>query len=457
MSKKERKLFGTDGIRGVANTFPMTGEVAMKLGRALVTVLLRKSRSASPKIIVGKDTRLSGYMLENALTSGITSMGGTALLLGPLPTPAVAYMIKAMRAQGGVMISASHNPYQDNGLKVFGEDGFKLADSLEAELEHLMVDEEEVTSVRPRADRLGRARRIDDARGRYLTNLKTLFSRDFDLTGFKIAFDGAHGAAYEVGPSLFKELGAEVSVCACAPDGTNINQNCAQSDIKTLGRFVVETKSDIGIGVDGDADRLLLVDETGQAVSGEHLLYAMATFLKSEGRLSGNAVVTTIMSNQALEEALRKQNIKMHRTQVGDRYVLERMQKDSLILGGENSGHFLFLDQSTCGDGLFASLEVLALLHKQGWKASKLREAFELYPQKLKTIKVKERVPLETLPKLNSAIQSLEKKYEKSGRVNVRYSGTEVALRVMIEGPEASKIEADIESLAQLALKEIGG
>jgi len=452
--KRERKLFGTDGIRGVANTFPMTAEMAMKLGRALCTVLLKSQEH--PRIIVGKDTRLSGYMLENALTSGITSMGGSAMLLGPLPTPAVAYLIRAMRAQGGVMISASHNPYQDNGLKVFGADGFKLADDLEYELERLMISEDEVTAVRPRADRLGRAKRIDDAQGRYLTHLKTLFSQDFDLAGKKIVFDGANGAAYEVGVKLFEEMGAEVTAISCKPSGMNINADCAQSNPQLLSDAVLKTKSDIGIGVDGDADRFLLVDETGALISGEHTLYAMASFLQEMGRLSKNSVVTTIMSNQALEVALEKKNIKTIRTQVGDRYVVAALQKEGLILGGENSGHYLFLDQNTTADGLFSALEILALLHRKKWKASELRKGFSLFPQKLVTVKVREKIPIEKLPATSDAIQVLQKKYDGTGRINVRYSGTEVALRIMIEGPEQSKIELDLVQLAEVVRKEIG-
>lgn len=456
MAKKtDRKLFGTDGIRGVANTPPMTAEVAMQLGRALVTVLLKAG--VSPKIIIGKDTRLSGYMLETALTSGVTSMGGTALLLGPLPTPAVAYLIRAMRAQGGVMISASHNPYQDNGLKVFGSDGYKLKDRLEAELEAIMCSDEEVTAMRPRSDRLGRARRIDDAEGRYLTHLKTLFSQTFDLTGKKIVFDGANGAAYSVGPKLFEELGAEVVVLSCRPDGTNINAKCAQTDLKILSEAVLKAGADVGIGVDGDADRLILVDEEGETISGEHCLYAMATFLKDEGRLSKNLVVTTIMANQALEIALQKVGIRMLRTQVGDRYVVETLKAEGGILGGENSGHYLFLDNNTTADGLFSALEVLALLHKRKLKASKLRSGFELLPQKLLTIPVKEKIPIEKIPALKGAINNLEKSYSGKGRVNVRYSGTESALRLMIEGPQMAKIEKDLKDLATVAKKELGG
>ncbi|MDB5039207.1 MAG: phosphoglucosamine mutase [Bacteriovoracaceae bacterium] len=450
----KRQLFGTDGIRGMANVYPMTSEIALKLGRGLATLL--RSKGDQPRIIIGKDTRLSGYMLETALTSGITSMGGYALLLGPLPTPSVAYLIRSMRAQGGVMISASHNPYQDNGLKVFGADGFKLDDKIEADLERLMQSEHEVTAIRPTPERLGRAKRIDDAPGRYLTHLKTIFRHDFDLQGKKIVFDGANGAAYDCGRKLLQEMGAEVTSLACDPNGMNINADCAQANPKVLAETVLKTKSDIGIAVDGDADRLLVVDETGKIISGEHILYSMACFLRDSGRLSGNSIVTTTMSNQALENALTKIGITTHRTQVGDRYVTELMREKNFILGGENSGHYVFLDQNTTADGLFSALEVLALLHKKKWKASELRKSFSLFPQKLVSIRVKARVPLDTHPKLAGAIKILEEKYHGEGRVNVRYSGTESLLRVMVEGPDILKVEQDISDLAALVEKELG-
>ncbi len=450
----KRKLFGTDGIRGVANSYPMTSEIALKLGRALASLLRQKSES--PRIIVGKDTRLSGYMLESALTSGITSMGGTALLLGPLPTPSVAYLIRSMRAQGGVMISASHNPYQDNGLKVFGPDGFKLDDNIEIELERLMETEDEVTAIRPSPERLGRARRIDDALGRYLTHLKTIFRQDFDLVGKKIVFDGANGAAYDCGPKLFTELGATVTTMACQPDGTNINRNCAQNNPDLLSDMVRKTQSDIGIAVDGDADRLLVCDETGRLLSGEHFMFHMASFLRDSGRLQGNGLVTTTMSNEALVTALNKIGIKTHRAPVGDRYVTEMLKKENCTFGGENSGHYVFMDQNTTADGLFSALEILALLHKKKWKASELRKSFLLYPQKLVSVRVRERVPLDKVPKLADAIRAMEKQYEGSGRVNVRYSGTEALLRLMIEGPEADKVESDTQYLAEIAETELG-
>ena len=452
--KETRKLFGTDGIRGVANSYPMTAEVALRLGRALTTLL--REESDQPRIIVGKDTRLSGYMLETALTAGITSMGGYALLLGPLPTPAVAYLIRSMRAHGGVMISASHNPYHDNGLKVFGPDGFKLDDRLESRLEKWMASENEITALRPSPERLGRARRIDDALGRYLTQLKTIFRRDFDLQGKKIVFDGANGAAYDCGVKLFEELGATVTAIACKPNGMNINAECSQSDPSILGRAVLETKSDIGIAVDGDADRLMIVDETGTLVSGEHTLYGLALFLKESGRLSKNGLVTTTMANQALEIALEKKGIKTLRAAVGDRYVTEMMKAEGAILGGETSGHYIFLDQNTTADGLFSALEILALLHKKKWKASHLRKDFSLWPQKLVSVKVKDRVPLEEVPEVQKAIRVLEKKYDGKGRIYIRYSGTETLLRLMVEGPDAKAVEKDVSALARLVEKALG-
>jgi phosphoglucosamine mutase len=451
MSDK-RKLFGTDGIRGVANQHPMTAQTAFNLGCALT--LLLKKRSKEPKIVIGKDTRLSGYMIESALEAGITSMGGTALLLGPLPTPAVAYLIRAMRAHGGVMISASHNPYQDNGMKVFGPDGYKLDDAFESELELWMSKEEEMEKLHPGPAELGKAYRIDDAEGRYLTLLKTLFRRTFSLEGKSIVFDGANGAAYACGVKLFHELGAKVHKLACEPDGTNINAGCAQEDVGLLEKRVLETKSDLGIGVDGDADRLMLVDETGTFVSPEHVMFAVATHLKERGELTNNSFITTTMTNQALEVALKKEGITMHRAQVGDRYVAAKMKQEDSAFGGENSGHYLFLHKLTTADGLFSALICLSLLDKKSWKLSEFRKSFDLYPQKLVNIKVKEKLPLEKAPRLSKAIEKVQAAGEK--RVLVRYSGTELKLRLMVEGPNAKQVDADVRELAEIAEKELG-
>jgi len=449
-----RKLFGTDGIRGRANVYPMTAELAMKLGQAMTIALKRKT--SKPRIIIGKDTRRSGYMLENALTAGITSMGGKAYLLGPLPTPAVAYHIRGMRAHGGVMISASHNPFEDNGLKVFGEDGYKLDDESETEIEALMLDETQMDSHRASSDKIGRAERIDDAMGRYLVNLKSIFSRDFDLDGMKIVFDGANGAAYECGKRLFVELGAEVICRACEPSGLNINKSCSQEDPAILGRWVVETKAEIGIGVDGDADRLVVVDEKGELIPGEYILFEMARFLKSEGRLRADTLVTTDMANAALDSACKKEGITVVRASVGDRYVTEMLKAKSAIFGGETSGHYIFLDQNTTADGLFSSLELLSLLKKEKRPASSLRESFSLFPQKLVSIPVKERKPVDQITDLHSAVSELQKQYGSNGRINIRYSGTQMMMRLMIEGPSASQIEKDLFQLQEIVRREIG-
>lgn len=450
---KARKLFGTDGIRGLANQYPMTAEVALTLGRALTAYFKRKQPKV--QIIIGKDTRRSGYMLETALTSGIASMGGVAYLLGPLPTPSVAYHIRGMRADGGVMISASHNPFEDNGLKVFDENGFKLSDELEYEIEKLMDNSSELEKLLPSSEHLGSAKRIDDALGRYLVNLKSIFPRDFDLSGMRIVFDGANGAAYDCGPRLLRELGAEVMSIACEPNGVNINKSCAQEDIRTLSQKVIESKADLGIGVDGDADRLLLVDETGTPVSGEHFMYEMALHLKESSRLKTNCLVTTSMANQALEEALQKKGIECVRTQVGDRYVSGEMRARSAVFGGETSGHFIFLDQNTTADGLSSALEVLALLRATNRKASSLRQAFELFPQRLINIPVKECIPLEKCTRLNAEIERIESQYRGKGRINIRYSGTQSVLRIMVEGPDIQQIERDLESVKKVAQMEL--
>lgn len=457
MKKKstlERKLFGTDGIRGRSNQYPMTADVAMNLGRAL-TLQLRKNYER-PRIVIGKDTRRSGYMLEPALTAGITSMGGEVFLLGPLPTPSVAYHIRGLRAQGGVMISASHNPYEDNGLKVFNEDGYKLDDALEAELEAWILNPSEMDQQMPGPEKLGRAERLDDALGRYLVHLKSIFRKDFDLNGLKVVFDGANGAAYDCGPRLLRELGAEVVSTACQPNGFNINKDCAQDSLKFLEDRVQKERADIGLAVDGDADRLLVVDETGKAISGEHFMYGVATFLKEQGRLPGNALVTTSMANQALEIALENAGISCHRAEVGDRYVTAMLKREKLNFGGETSGHYIFLDQNTTADGLFSALEVLLLLRTKKWKASELQRAFRLFPQKLVNVPVKERRPLDEVPRLRDAIHQVEEVYRGQGRVHIRYSGTQLLLRLMVEGPDLQRIESDLLSLETLVREELG-
>lgn len=449
-----RKLFGTDGIRGVANEHPMTADLALCLGKALGVYF--KKISSKPRIVIGKDTRRSGYMLETALTAGLTSVGAKVYLLGPLPTPSVAYHIRGLRAHGGVMISASHNPYQDNGLKVFKEDGYKLDDVAEKEIEDLMFNEAALKAQKASSLTLGRAERVDDAAGRYLVNLKSIFSRDFDLEGLKIVFDAANGAAYDAGPRLLIELGAYVVRHACHPDGYNINKDCAQENPKVLGDLVRHHKADLGIAVDGDADRVLISDEKGNLLSGEHFMYEMACFLKSEGRLQSNALVTTQMANMGLEAALKSQKIECYRANVGDRYVTQMLKEKSAIFGGETSGHFIFLDQNTTADGLFSGLEILNLLRQQGRKASELGKSFELFPQKLVSIRVKEKKPIDQIKGLESASSEIERKYEGKGRINIRYSGTEMLMRIMLEGPSEKDIERDIATLSKIVEQDLG-
>jgi phosphoglucosamine mutase len=451
---QERQFFGTDGIRGIANVHPMTAETALLLGRAIAAYHIERSGRA--RIVIAKDTRRSGYMLENALTAGITSMGGKTYLLGPLPTPAVAYHIRGLRAQGGVMISASHNPFQDNGLKVFNEEGFKLSDEAELQLESWMINAQKQSPVMPNPQEIGTAKRVDDAQGRYLVHLKSIFSRDFDLAGMKIVFDGANGAAYDCGLRLLQELGAEVVAMACDPNGFNINKHCAQENPDLLGQRVLAEKADLGIGVDGDADRVLIVDETGALISGEHFMFEMALYLRALGRLSSEAIVTTPMANQALVEALEGQKIRCLRSAVGDRYVLEAMQKNKVIFGGETSGHYIFLDQNTTADGLFSALEVLALLQTKKWRASRLRQSFDLFPQRLVSIPVRIRKPLDECEALQKSISQIQIRYQGKGRLNVRYSGTQLMLRIMMEGPSLHQIEKDIEEVTKIALKELG-
>lgn len=445
------RLFGTDGIRGLANHEPMTPEFALKLGQALTIHAQKQNPEA--RIIIGKDTRRSGYMFETALTAGITSVGGHAIFLGPLPTAAVAYHIRGMRAQAGVMISASHNPFQDNGLKVFDEKGFKLSDEVEEQLEDWLARPDILKSHRAPPRKLGKASRMDDALGRYLGFLKSIFPRHLDLHDMKVVFDGANGAAYELGPKLFTELGAQVLTMACEPNGFNINQGGGQESLDLVSKKVLEVGADIGVSVDGDADRLQVVDEQGKPVSSEHLMFELLIHFEQKGRVTEKSFVTTEMSNQGLVEALKQNSFEVIRCPVGDRHVLAQLQARGLSFGGENSGHFLFLDQNTTADALLSALELLAFLRETGRKASELRSGFSLLPQKLVSLEVAKKPPLEELPELNRAIKSLEQKYRQRGRVQVRYSGTQNCLRFMLEGPSLEEIEKDLGGLLSLAKK----
>jgi phosphoglucosamine mutase len=448
-----RKLFGTDGIRGVANLEPMTSETAMKLGRA--AAYLFKRRSGRHQIVIGKDTRLSGYMLESALTSGICSMGVDVLLVGPMPTPAIAFLTRSLRADAGVGISASHNPYQDNGIKFFSSDGFKLPDELEARMEALITSDE-IQHLRPTEDEVGKAYRIDDAEGRYIEFVKRSLPRDLDFQGFRIVVDCAHGAAYKVSPKVLRELGATVWVIGDEPDGTNINDGCGTVHPERLQHAVREHQAQIGIAHDGDADRAIFVCEQGSIIDGDHVTAMMALDLQERELLKRRTVVGTVMSNFGLELALAKAGIALVRTAVGDRYLLERMIADGYNFGGEQSGHFIFLDHNTTGDGLISALQVLALMKRTGRSLSDLAQCMTAVPQILLNIRVNGKPDLDRVPELTQAIRTGEATLNGTGRILVRYSGTEPVLRIMVEGAEASLIRTVADNLSAVVHRHLG-
>lgn len=442
-----RKLFGTDGVRGVANLEPMTSETAMQLGRAAAHLFMR--RAGRHRIVIGKDTRVSGYMLESALTSGICSMGVDVLLVGPMPTPAIAFLTRSLRADAGVVISASHNPYQDNGIKFFSNDGFKLPDEVEARIEELIVSNE-ISHLRPTAHAIGKAFRIDDAEGRYIEFVKRSLPKDLDFQGLKLVVDCAHGAAYKVAPMVLRELGAQVDVIGSDPDGMNINAGCGAVHPELLQQAVREHRADVGIALDGDADRAIFVCEQGAVIDGDHVMAALALDLHEHGQLANRTVVGTVMSNFGLELALGKAGIKLVRTPVGDRYLLERMRADGYNFGGEQSGHFIFLDHNTTGDGLISGLQMLSLMKRTGKPLSVLAKAMTPVPQLLVNIQVKRRLNLAEVPEVQQAIQASEARLNGNGRVVVRYSGTEALLRIMVEGERASVIQEVADHLAQV-------
>lgn len=440
-----RKLFGTDGVRGIANLEPMTSETAMKLGRA--AAYLFKRRSGRHQIVIGKDTRLSGYMLESALTAGICSMGVDVLLVGPTPTPAIAFLTRSLRADAGVMISASHNPYQDNGIKFFSNDGFKLPDEFEARMEELILSNE-IEHLRPTAEAVGKAYRIDDAEGRYIEFVKRSLPKEMDLQGLKVVVDCANGAAYKVSPKVLRELGATVWVVGDKPDGTNINAGCGAVHPEQLQEAVGAYAADVGIAHDGDADRAVFVSERGQVVDGDHAMAALALDLQARGQLKRQTLVSTVMSNFGLELAMTRAGISLVRTLVGDRYLLERMVADGYNFGGEQSGHLIFLDHNTTGDGLISGLQILALMKRTGRPLSELATCMTAVPQVLLNIEVKDKPDLGSLPDLQRALLEGETLLNGTGRVLVRYSGTEPLLRIMVEGEQDTVIRLVAERLA---------
>ncbi|MBA0914816.1 MAG: phosphoglucosamine mutase [Nitrospira sp.] len=448
-----RKLFGTDGVRGVANLDPMTSEMAMQLGRAAAHLFMR--RAGRHQIVIGKDTRISGYMLESALTSGICSMGVDVLLVGPMPTPAIAFLTRSLRADAGVMISASHNPYQDNGIKFFSSDGVKLPDEMEQRIEKLIVSNE-IAHLRPTADAVGKAYRIDDAEGRYIEFVKRSLPKNMDFKGLKVVVDCANGAAYKVAPKVLRELGATVEVIGDKPNGMNINAGCGAVHPELLQQAVRERGAHLGVALDGDADRALFVCAQGLVLGGDPIMAMLALDLNRQGQLAKQTVVGTVMSNFGLERAMVKAGITLVRTAVGDRYLLERMSADGYNFGGEQSGHFIFLDHSTTGDGLLAALQVLSLMKRTDKSLLDLAQAMTAVPQVLLNVKVATKPDLDTVPELQQAIRDIEQRLNGSGRVLVRYSGTEPLLRVMVEGERDDQIRDVANRLVEVIKAHIG-
>jgi phosphoglucosamine mutase len=441
-----RRIFGTDGIRGEANVYPMTSELAMRLGRAVAHIFRQGPRRH--RVLIGKDTRLSGYMLETAMASGICSMGVDVLLVGPLPTPGIALLTHSMRADAGVVISASHNPFQDNGIKIFAADGFKLPDQTEEQIEELMFADA-IDDLRPTAQAIGKAFRIDDAAGRYVVALKHALPNELTLEGIKIVVDCANGAAYRVAPAVFEELGAKVFAMGVRPDGRNINRKSGSLYPEAMIQAVRRHHADLGIALDGDADRVVMATEKGELIDGDHLLAICAKHMLSTRTLKKKTVVATVMSNLGLELALKQMGIKLVRTPVGDRYVVEAMRRRGLNLGGEQSGHLVFLDHATTGDGVVAALATLAVMLREGKPLSELSRVLTRMPQVIVNKVVAAKKPIEDLPKVTRAIRAAERALGKQGRVLVRYSGTENKVRVMIEGPERNKINSFAKEIAE--------
>jgi phosphoglucosamine mutase len=449
-----KKLFGTDGVRGVANVYPMTTEMAMQIGRAAAYIF--KDGNRRHRLVIGKDTRLSGYMIENALVAGICSMGVDVLQVGPLPTPGIAYITSSMRADAGVVISASHNPFQDNGIKFFFKDGFKLPDEMELKIEELIFSKK-IDSLRPIATEVGKAYRIEDAVGRYVVFLKSTFPKELDLTGMRIVLDCANGAAYKVAPAVLSELGAEVIPIGVKPNGTNINAGCGSLHPEIMSEAVKEHRADLGIALDGDADRVIFVDEFGNSVDGDQIMAICATELIRQKKLRKNTLVATVMSNMGLDIAIRKAGGKVIKTAVGDRYVVEEMVKGGYNLGGEQSGHMIFLDHNTTGDGMLSALQLLAIIRRQEKTLSELAEVMIPLPQVLVNVRVAEKKDIMSIPAVAGLVRDVEQKLGDEGRILIRYSGTEPLLRIMLEGQDKYQITGWAKEIAEAVETSIGG
>lgn len=448
-----RKYFGTDGIRGVANQSPLDPETLVRLGKAVARVFLEKK--GKQRILIGKDTRLSGYMIENSLAAGITSMGADVLFAGPIPTAGLAYLTWSMRCSAGIMISASHNSYEDNGIKIFGADGFKLADSLELQIEPLL-EPGVLDSAHAETDKIGKATRINDAVGRYTVFLKSCFPAELTLENMRIGLDCANGAAYTVAPQVFSELGADLVSRGISPSGKNINAGFGSLHPEVIRKVVLEQNLDIGIALDGDADRAVFVDEKGEILDGDMVLAICAKDFLDRGILKNPSVVATVMSNLGFERLLGSYGISVERVQVGDRYVLERMIQNGLQLGGEQSGHTIFRDYATCGDGILSALMILSVMRRRQCKLSELNADFVKYPQALVNVPVKARPSIDSVPALWKIITSKQQELRDDGRVLVRYSGTENKLRVMVECSNETDCQRHCNEIVEIVQRELG-
>jgi phosphoglucosamine mutase len=449
-----RKLFGTDGVRGKANTYPMTGEVAFVLGRA-VTSYFQKNFSKKPLIIIGKDTRLSCYMLEQAFSAGVCSQGGRAILTGPLPTPGVAFVTQSMRADAGVMISASHNSFEDNGIKIFDRTGHKLPDEIELELERMVLDASVIPSKS--GEELGNAKRLDEVIGRYIVHTKAALSPQYSLEGLRIVVDGANGAGYKLAPIVFEELGAEVIPLGNMPNGTNINKGCGALHPQLCAENVKKFRADLGVCLDGDGDRLTIVDARGEVIHGDKLIGLCGKFLKDNQEIGPTKeVVGTVMSNFGLEFYLKEKGLNFIRTQVGDRYIVEHMRQTGALFGGEPSGHLVFKKYSTTGDGILAALKVIESLKFYDKDLADLANEIELFPQVMKNIVVSKRVPFAEVPEIKKAMDHAEQKLGKEGRILLRYSGTEALARVMVEGRDEKLVNSLCQELTDVVTKNLG-
>lgn len=447
------QLFGTDGVRGVANMSPMTAEMALAIGRAAAHVCKRHEKRR--RIVIGKDTRLSGYMIESALTAGICSMGVDVLLIGPMPTPGIAFITQSMRADAGIVISASHNPYQDNGIKIFSRDGYKLSNELENEIETL-ISTGKIDDIRPTADEIGKAYRIDDAVGRYIEFCKNTLPADLTLDDLKIVIDCANGATYKAAPIVFSELGAQVIAIHNEPDGTNINAECGSQFTRDIREKVRETSADVGLAFDGDGDRIIAIDEKGNELNGDYILVICAKFMKECGLLANDLVVITPMTNLGARMALDNLNIGYEEADVGDKNVLKLMKKNGALLGGEQSGHIIVLNQHTTGDGIISALQFLAVIKQSGQKLSELASIVKETPQKLINVEVGDKPSLENFQPLQNAIRDAQAELGKNGRVLIRYSGTQPICRVMVEGPNNELTNRLVENLAETVRKAVG-